>query len=97
LFAHTIELALVPLYCVGGDMLEDGGTTQCAAEFRLSHESVGFALADAKLGDVPLHVRLVMVVVLFVVELRTARRLEIVNPGEPVLVDELGVEAKSNE
>ena len=78
-------------------MLKNGGADEFAANIRLNHERVGFAFAHAKAADVVLHVALVVIGVVGIVEQLPARRFQIVNPGQPMAVDEIGVEAKSNE
>jgi hypothetical protein len=77
-------------------MFEDGVANQLAADFRHNHERIGFALADAEFLDVILHVTFVVVTMVGIIELTTARRFQIVDPSQPVRVDEVGVEAKSN-
>jgi hypothetical protein len=95
LLAHTIELALVAFHCIGGDVFKDGVTAQLATNFGLDNERIGLALTNAELGDVVLDVSLIVVVMVGIVELSAARRFQIVDPGQPMPVDEIGVKAKS--
>jgi len=97
LFAKAGELALVTLHGSEGDVFEDGLAAQLAADFGRDNQGVGLAFADAKFGDVGLHVVLVVVGVLFIVEATAARRFQVVDPGQIVGVDEISVEAKSND
>ena len=78
-------------------MRKDGVAAELATDGRLDHQSIGLALLDAVFGDVVLHVILVVVFVLWVVETAAARRFQIVDPGQVMLVDEIGVEAKSGD
>ena len=72
LFAKAGELALVTLHGSEGDVFEDGLAAQLAADFGRDNQGVGLAFADAKFGDVGLHVVLVVVGVLFIVEATAA-------------------------
>jgi hypothetical protein len=93
--AHALKLALVALCCIGRNVLEDRVAAQLAADFGFDDQGVGFAFADAKPADVLLHVSLIVIGVIVVIELAAARRLQVVDPSQPVPVDEVGVEAKS--
>src|SRR5258707_13080930 len=78
-------------------MFEYGAATKLAADLGHNYQCVGFALPNTKFGDVILDVVLVMIVVARIVELLAARCFQIVNPSEAVLIDEIGVEAKSDD
>ena len=78
-------------------MFENGVTAQLAADVRLDHECIGLALAHAMFGDVILHVVLVVVGVVGIVEPAAARGLQVVDPGQVVVVDEVGIQAKSGD
>src|SRR5262249_36185763 len=58
---------------------------------------VGFALSHPELGDIFLNVTLIVIAMLGIIELLAARRLKVVDPGQAVRIDEIGVEAKSDD
>ena len=78
-------------------MFEDGVAAQLASDFRRDHQGIRLAFADAETLDVVLNVFLVVIGVVFIIEATAARRLKVVDPGQTVGVDEIGVQAKSND
>ena len=61
------------------------------------HERIRFALPNAVARDVILNVGLIVIGVSAVVEIAAARRFEIVDPRQVIVVDEIGIQTKSTE
>ena len=78
-------------------MSEDGVATQLPTDVRHDDEGVGFAFAYAELADVTLDVFLFVIRVPGIVEPPAARCFKVIDPCEPVPIDEGGVQAKSND
>jgi hypothetical protein len=77
-------------------MPENGVADELSTDLGHDHERVGFAFADAELADVVLDIGLVAIGMSGIVELLAARCLQIVDPGQVIGIDEIGVEAKSD-
>ena len=92
-----MELAPVLLGSVSGNEAEDGVAAELTADLGQNHERVGLDLAPAVFTNVVLHVGLEVIGMVAITEILAAAGLQVVDPRQPVAVDELGVEAKSDD
>ena len=92
-----MKLASVLLGSISGNEAEDSVTAELTANLGRDHECIGLALPDAELGDVVLHVGFEVIGMIAITEILAAAGLQVVDPRQPVAVDELGVEAKSDD
>src|SRR6516162_6894135 len=95
--ADAMKLAPVLLGSISGNETEDGVAAELATDLGKDHQRVGLDLALAVFADVVLHVGLEVVVMLGITEVLAAAGLQIVDPRQPVAVDEVDVEAKSDD
>src|SRR5262245_38987019 len=93
--ANAIKLALMLRWGVGGDVTENGTAAESTADLGRDHERIGLALPDAELRDVALHIGFSEVGMIGIVELQTATGLQVVDPRQPVAVDERAPTEKS--
>jgi len=94
--ANTIKLAPVLLGSVSGNEAEDG-VAALTADLGQNHERIGLDLALAGFTNVVLHIGLEVIGMIAITEILAATGLEVVDPRQPVAVDELDVEAKSDD
>jgi hypothetical protein len=91
----SLQAALVAARGVGADVTQDGVAAELAAYFGSDNKRVGLALPHPELGDVVLYIPLVVISVARIIESTAARRFQVVNLGEIVGLDEIGVEPET--
>jgi len=80
---------------IGGDVTENGIAAELAANLGQDDERVGLYFALAVFADVVLYVGLEVIGMIGITEVLAATGLQVVDPRQPVAVDELGIKAKS--
>src|SRR5262245_43573956 len=91
-----MEPAPVLLGSVSGNEAEDGIAAELTADLGQNHKRVGLDLVLTVFTNVVLNVRLEVIGMIAIAEILAAAGLQGVDPRQPMAIDKVGVEAKSN-
>src|SRR6266536_1653062 len=93
--ASRCELALISCNGTFRHVFENRSPAQRTASIGPDDESIRFHFSGAELLQIGLHIRFVVIVVARVIEPLAAARLQVIDPRETVLADEVGVQSES--